>query len=100
MIQLDLWEQTKELAIGDVFETAISWADGDTSRVQLERLAKVLLGDLNLSHWSQKPIVYSRIIATRVEGDKVIATCRVVDSPLGRIHGEEDDTDENEEDAA
>lgn len=69
--------------LGFVFENKQTWADGDTSRAALERLARLLPGKRECSDWRVKPAYFYRILDTRIEGDHVVATCQIVAHPLG-----------------
>lgn len=95
-MQLPLWEESRDttqqvspdsdlitVGYGDVVELPLGgWADGDTSQAALERLAAITLGDLELRTDIDGRTIYFRILMTRVEGERVIATCRCIESPL------------------
>lgn len=85
MKQLDLWaheQDERPLTIGDVFECNQRWANGDSDLESLQHLARVLKGRREVSDWRVKPPVWYRVLDTRIEGDHVIATCRIVEAPI------------------
>lgn len=69
--------------IGFVFENNQTLAGEHVSHEELERLAAWLIGRREVSDWRVKPAYFYRILATRVEGDHVVATCQIVEHPLG-----------------
>lgn len=89
--QLSLWDMVnvdvpRTLAMGEIIELNESWADGDTSRDGLERLARVLVGGLEILYSDDAAEkAWLRIISARVEGDKVIATCRRIPPVLQTV---------------
>ena len=98
MNQLTLWQQQeapRALTIGDVFEQGMVWADGDTSPEQLERLATLMKGRREVSEWYVKPAYWYRVLDSRVEGERVMMTCQLVESPLSP--SQRTDTEEEEE---
>jgi hypothetical protein len=100
MKQLDLWEQSeasRALTIGDIIEVNWRWANDGSSPEQLERLADLLKGRREVSDWHIKPAYWYRVLDTRIEGDHVVCTCRLVESPLGPSQRTENDN-EGEED--
>jgi hypothetical protein len=111
-VQSPLWEESRDTTrqqvspdsdritagCGDVVELPLGgWADDGTSQAALERLAAITLGDLELRTDIDGRTVYFRILMTRVEGERVIATCRCIESPLKGVsprapcEGEDDD---------
>lgn len=79
--------------MGETMEINQGWADGDTSPAQLERLAALLmkpsLGIVTL-HTTTGQVIWFRTIATRIEGDHVVATLERI-APLVRGVLDEDD---------
>lgn len=88
--QLDLWTEPQEIP----GEISYSWADGDTSPAQLERLAAVMLKHSLDCVRIDGRSVFIRILSTRVADGKVWATYKEVPSPLGTKGPVEDEEDE------
>ena len=81
----------------ETFECTYSWANGDNDPVSLEQLARVLRAQrLGVTHWSVKPAVWFHVEQTRIEASHVIATCRVVPSPLGQRTAPDAETDDDD----
>lgn len=92
-MQLSLWEEPIA-ASGVALELRHSWADGDTSEVQLERLAAILLrpGTNGDSLKADNGDVYLfKIIATRIDLNQGCVWATVVEDvekerALGILH--------------
>lgn len=81
--------------LGFVFENNQTLAGENISREELERLATWLKGKRECSDWRVKPAYFYRILDTRIEGDYVVATCQIVEHPLGVQTAKPADTDED-----
>jgi hypothetical protein len=67
----------------------LTWADGDTSPAALDRLAVVVLGDLQTFQFGPTPYFY-RITGTCIVGSEVIAVCELACS-IKQFYGGSDD---------
>lgn len=89
--QLSLWQEKPTPpspeyipvpAMGETMEWPQRWADGDSRPEQLERLARVVKGDLETFTATNGMKIWFRVIDTRVEGDHVIMTLRRIEPVL------------------
>jgi len=109
MQQPSLWGDEQEVppgyikvpAMGETVEKEERWADGDISLEQLERLAHIMIGKSE-AHWATNgEQIWFRCVATRIEGDHVIATHRRIEpilrSYLNRLRENGKQADEGEE---
>lgn len=69
-------------AMGGTMEYPTRWADGDTCLEELERLARVVMGKLELLKANNGEWLSFRVIGSRVEGDHVVMTLRRIESPI------------------
>lgn len=92
--QLSLWDAKA----ADTLELSFSWADGDTNREQLERLATLLQGNLQALRDDTGHGHCVRVLSTRIEDGKVWGTCEQVLHPYGKPAQDADEEDEDEDD--
>lgn len=96
MEQLSLWNDAQEELppghirvpnIGETMEVEERWADFDCSPSALEKLARVLLGSLEFRRATNRQWIWFRTIATRIEGNHVVATLQRIE-PLLRSYAD------------
>lgn len=76
-MQLALWDETPAQQEDGIIEKTFSWADGDTTLSALDKLAVVVLGDLE-QHIYNGAICFYRVVSTAVVDGKVIGACEYV----------------------
>jgi hypothetical protein len=85
--QLELFSAPTDMpftpTIGVVFEHTMTLAGDTVNREELARFAQWLKDRRECCDWRVKPAYFYRILDTRIEGDHVVATCRIVENPLG-----------------
>jgi hypothetical protein len=91
--QPSLWDEP--VAPGDMHEFTFSWADGDTSPSQLQRLAELTLKHATTGRDDNGKLHAFRCISVRIADGKVYGTC-VLSPRINRADRTQEDDEEDE----